>query len=521
MTTSSAYPMSELRPVTILISALGGEGGGVMTDWILSACRAEGLTVQATSVPGVAQRTGATTYYLEILREKLPAGAAEPVMALYPQVGDIDLMVATELVEAGRACQSGFVSPDRTALIASMHRFYLIDEKIGMGDTRLETARVEATVRGLSKRVILGDFAQAARDSGTVINAVLIGAIAGTGILPLPVEAFERAIREEGKSVDANLRGFQYGLKIARGEIVELRPAPRAAIPAPVPTSTAVLESLRDRVVRDFPTIAQEIVNEGAARTFDYQDQAYATLYLDRLDTVWAAERAAGGDGSGTAETGRHLALWMTYEDVIRVAQIKTRANRLQKVQRGSGAKGEQPVIVTEFLKPGIDEFASLLPPSLGRRLVGWAERANRHNSFNVGLHIRTSTVLGFALLRLMALLKGWRRRGYRFGVEQQSIERWLEAIRQAMAKDRLVAREIAECARLIKGYSDTHRRGTANFRRIMDMLVAPTLTASNARPDFYANAAAAIATARKAALSDPEGQTLDRTLAQLVSARA
>ena len=512
---------AELRPVTLLISALGGEGGGVMTDWILSACRAEGLTVQATSVPGVAQRTGATTYYIEILREKLEAGAAEPVMALYPQVGDIDLMVATELVEAGRACQSGFVSPDRTTLIASMHRFYLIDEKIGMGDTRLETARVEATVRQLSRRAILGDFAQAARDSGTVINAVLVGAIAGTGILPIPVEAFERAIREEGKSVDANLRGFQYGLKVARGEIVELRPTPRVAFPAPTPTPATALEALRDRTVRDFPTVARELLNEGAARCFDYQDNAYATLYLDRLDTVWAAERAAGGDGSVTAETGRHLALWMTYEDVIRVAQIKTRANRLQKVQRGSGAKGEQPVIVTEFLKPGIDEFASILPPALGRRLVGWAERTGRHNAFNVGLHIRTSTALGFALLRLMASLKGWRRRGYRFGVEQQGIERWLEAIRQAMAKDRAVAREIAECARLIKGYSDTHRRGTGNFRRIMETLVTPALSTSNVRPDFYANAAAAIATARKAALADPEGQTLDRTLAQLAGARA
>ena len=513
--------MAELRPVTILISALGGEGGGVMTDWILAACRAEGLTVQATSVPGVAQRTGATTYYIEILREKLTAGAAEPVMALYPQVGDIDLMVATELVEAGRACQSGFVSPDRTTLIASIHRFYLIDEKIGMGDSRLETARVKATVRQLSKRAILGDFAQAARDSGTVINAVLVGAIAGTGILQLAAEAFERAIREEGKSVDANLRGFQHGLKVARGEIVELRPAPRATSPAPVPTPTAALEALRDRVVRDFPTLAREILNEGAARCFDYQDEAYATLYLDRLDKLWAAERAAGGDGSGTAETGRHLALWMSYEDVIRVAQIKTRANRLQKVQRGSGAKGEQPVIVTEFLKPGIDEFASILPPSLGRHLVGWAERTNSHNRFNVGLHIRTSTVLGFALLRLMASLKSWRRNGYRFGVEQDGIERWLGAIRAAMGKDRIVALEIAECARLIKGYSDTHRRGTRNFRRILETLVQPALSASNVRPDFYANAAAAIATARKAALADPEGETLDRTLAQLASARA
>ncbi len=512
---------AELRPVTLLISALGGEGGGVMTDWILAACRAEGLTVQATSVPGVAQRTGATTYYIEILREKLEAGAAEPVMALYPQVGDIDLMVATELVEAGRACQMGFVSPDRTTLIASMHRFYLIDEKIGMGDTRLETARVEATVRQLSRRAILGDFAQAARDSGTVINAVLVGAIAGTGILPIPVEAFERAIREEGKSVEASLRGFQYGLKVARGEIVELRPAARAASAVPPPTSAAALEALRDRVVRDFPTVAREIINEGAARCFDYQDSAYAKLYLDRLDAVWAAEYAGKGDGTVTQEVGRHLALWMTYEDVIRVAQIKTRANRLQKVQRGSGARGEQPVIVTEFLKPGIDELASILPPSLGRRLVGWAERTGRHNAFNMGLHIRTSTVLGFALLRLMASLKGWRRRGYRFGVEQQGIERWLESIRAAMGKDRVVAREIAECARLIKGYSDTHRRGTGNFRRIMETLVTPALATSNVRPDFYANVAASIATARKAALADPEGQALDRTLAQLAGARA
>jgi indolepyruvate ferredoxin oxidoreductase beta subunit len=273
--------------------------------------------------------------------------------------------------------------------------------------------------------------------------------------------------------------------------------------------------------VRDLPTVAQEIVNEGAARCFDYQDSAYAALYLDRLDKVWTAERGTGGDGSLVKEVGRHLALWMSYEDVIRVAQIKTRANRLQKVNRGSGAKGEQPVIVTEFLKPGIDELASILPPALGRRLIGWAERTNSHNRFNVGLHIRTSTVLGFALLRLMASLKGWRRRGYRFGVEQQGIERWLDAIRTAAGKDKAVALEIAECARLIKGYSDTHRRGTGNFRRIMETLVTPALAASNVRPDFYANAAAAIATARKAALADPEGQTLDRTLAQLATARA
>jgi indolepyruvate ferredoxin oxidoreductase, beta subunit len=508
------------RPVTIMIAAMGGEGGGVLTDWILAAAREENLVAQNTAIPGVAQRTGATTYYLEVFPERMPAGAQEPVMSIYPQVGDVDVMVATELVEAGRACQNGYVTPDRTTLIASTHRVYSITEKTAMADGRLDTAQIENAVRTMAKRAILFDVDRAARDNGTVINAVILGAIAGSGILPIPAATFEKAIRAEGKAVDANLRGFNYGLKAAKGEIVELRP-PRASKPAAV-TAADTLARFRDRVVRDYPAAAREIVLEGAARTFDYQDAAYATLYLDRLDRIVAAERQAGGDGSVTRETGRHLALWMSYEDVIRVAQIKTRTARLDKVRSGAGAKPDQPLIVTEFLKPGIDELSSILPPSLGQRLIAWADRTGRRDKLNLGLHIRTSTVFGFAMLRLMAALKPWRRRGYRFGQEQKLIERWLRAVETATSRDAGLAREIAECARLIKGYSDTHRRGTGNFLRLMDTLVEPTLAAAgDKRPDFYANAAAALATARKAALADPEGKTLDNALAQLSTARA
>ncbi|MBV8534753.1 MAG: indolepyruvate oxidoreductase subunit beta family protein, partial [Alphaproteobacteria bacterium] len=333
--------MTEPRPVTLLIAAMGGEGGGVLTDWILAAAREERLVAQNTAIPGVAQRTGATTYYLEIFPERMPDGAAEPVMSIYPQVGDVDVMVATELVEAGRACQNGYVTPDRTTLIASTHRVYAMQEKTSMADGRLDTGRIEGAVKQMAKQAILFDVDRAARDNGTVINAVILGAIAGSGVLPIPASTFERAIKAEGKAVDANLRGFTYGLKAAKGEIVEFRPAAKAAPKtAPAPD---VLASLRDRVLRDYPAPAREIVMEGAARVFDYQDAAYATLYLDRLDRILAAERKAAGDFSVTRETGRHLALWMTYEDVIRVAQIKTRSARLDNVRRGAGAKGEQP----------------------------------------------------------------------------------------------------------------------------------------------------------------------------------
>ncbi len=67
---------------------------------------------------------------------------------------------------------------------------------------------------------------------GTVINAVMLGAIAGSGILPIPVEAFEKAVRGEGKGVDASMRGFNYGLAVARGEVVEL-PGRRSRTVAP------------------------------------------------------------------------------------------------------------------------------------------------------------------------------------------------------------------------------------------------------------------------------------------------
>ena len=510
--------MSDARPVTVLISALGGEGGGVMTDWILAAAKEHNLVCQATSVPGVAQRTGATTYYIEVFNQQLEPGKPEPVMALYPQAGDIDLMVASELAEASRACQNGFVTPDRTTLITSTHRFYLLDEKMGMADSRLDAERLENAIRKMSKKLVGADFARAAREAGTVINAVLLGAIAGANLLPIPLATFEKVVRGAGgKASEANMRGFNYGLSVARGDVVELQPRVRpAASKAAAPVVSDTLETLRDRIVGDFPPMTHEIVMEGTARAFDYQDMDYAKLYLDRLAPVLAAERAAKGDFVTTRETARYLALWMAYEDVIRVAQIKTRQARVDGARTGAGGKPEQVVIITEFLKPGLDEFCSIMPSSLARPILAWADRNGKRDAFNVGLHIRSSTIFGFMLLRMMAGMKFWRRRGHRFGVEQAMMERWLSAVQASIKRDPALGREVAELGRLIKGYSDTHRRAQRNFNRLMDTVVTPALAASNADTDYYINVAAALATARKAALADPEGEALDVTLAKL-----
>src|SRR5918999_4210623 len=169
------------RPITILIAALGGEGGGVMADWLMEAATSAGYPAQATSIPGVAQRTGATTYYPEVYPVKKEALAGkDPVLSLTPSPGNVDVMVASELVEAGRAMLNGFVSPERTTLIASTHRIYATIEKMQMADGRFDSDRVHEAAKVLSKNPVLFDMRKLAQESGTVINAVLFGAMAGS-----------------------------------------------------------------------------------------------------------------------------------------------------------------------------------------------------------------------------------------------------------------------------------------------------------------------------------------------------
>ena len=57
---------SSPRAITIAVLAMGGEGGGVLADWIVDVAEHAAYHAQTTSVPGVAQRTGATIYYIEL-----------------------------------------------------------------------------------------------------------------------------------------------------------------------------------------------------------------------------------------------------------------------------------------------------------------------------------------------------------------------------------------------------------------------------------------------------------------------
>ena len=485
------------RPLTLVFAALGGEGGGLLSDWIIDACTATGMLVQATSIPGVAQRTGSTTYYMEFMR---PPSGDEPLFGLYPAPGYVDMAVATDLVEAARLIEKGYVTPDRTTLIAATHRVYAMSEKTAMADGTFHAPRIHDAARQFARRAVLRDFAEAGRAEGTMVNALLLGAMTADERFPVDADALADAIRGRGVAVDANLRGLAAGRRLATDD--------------PIASTDAQPAARASRDGSAFPEGVQAMVDAALPRLADYQDDAYAQLYLER---VAAVDRAAGRTATGaevTREAARHLALWMTYEDVMRVADLKSRATRRGRIRRETGAKDGEPVRVTEFFKPGIDEFSTIAPRFLTRWFTAWAKRHGGVERFHLPLHLRSDTIVGHAALRFVASMGRRRRRTTRFAEEQRAIERWLDAVNRAAPSRPAVALAIARCGQLIKGYGDTRIRAMRNFETLYSTLIEPAIEQDGDR------AAEQIDGARAAALADDEGKALREYLTGLNDAR-
>ena len=155
----------------------------MLSEWIVEAAALDGYRAQGTSIPGVAQRTGSTTYYVELLADR--AATEDPAFSLYPVPGALDVLLAPEYLEVARMIEAGFVSPGRTTVVCSTHRLYTIHEKTATGRAIYPRERLDALARASARRLIAFDALALARERSTEVNAVLLGALAGSGALPI------------------------------------------------------------------------------------------------------------------------------------------------------------------------------------------------------------------------------------------------------------------------------------------------------------------------------------------------
>lgn len=499
--------------IRIVIAALGGEGGGVLAKWIADMASHEGYLSQTTSVPGVAQRTGATIYYIEIFpREQADSAGGQPVMSLFPTPGDVDIVVCSEIVEAGRMIQRGFVTPDRTTLITSTHRVYGIAEKEVMGRGIVDKDAIVEVAKSRAKTYVGFDMLETARKFDSVINAALFGALAETDVLPFGRDSFEEIIRLGRIAVDSNLKTFGASFELAAAQqgnqsaVESFDPAASGSEAGfSLPSArTAEGAALLERVAA-FPAETREMIYLGVKKLVDYQDVAYANDYLNRLQSLDLHQRE--GDTTLAIETARYLALWMAFEDLPRVAQIKISPQRLARFREEVKAEHDQQVGVVEFLHPRVEEFCGVMPARLGRYALNSPFLCRVLGFFAKPRKLRTNSVHGFVLFYLMAGLRRFRRGSLVYQQEQAHIGEWLDAVREAVRSDYELAVELARCGRLIKGYGKTRERGAGNMQRIL-----------KARHQLTRSVAESVAALREAALSAEDGKALGKLEEQLLN---
>ena len=496
-----------IQPYKIAILAMGGEGGGVLADWIVQLGESSGFVAQTTSVPGVAQRTGATIYYVELFDQRQSTNLNHlPVLSLMPMPGDVDIVLASELMEAGRAVVRGLVTPKRTTLIASTHRVYAMTEKSHMGDGRVDASQLLNESSKMAKRFIGFDMEKVAQENQSVISAVLFGSLAASKTLPFTKEQFEETIRRGGVGVVQSIKAFTQSYGLSQQPTVQIS---SKGIDAKVetfnlPSLTGLhpkIKSLIERIHHTFPAQSHEILLHGLRRLVDYQDPEYAHVYLDRLNGI--KKLIGPQDSHLISEAARHLALWMTYEDTARVAGLKIQASRFDRVRQEAQVQRDQLVLINEYMHPRVKEIAETLPSLLGRMILSSKILISLLGALtSKGRVIQTSSVRGFLMLSLVAFAKHWRRTTLRFKSENAMIEHWLDLMATFAPMDPAKTLEWVKCQTLVKGYGDTHERGVKNFN-LIHALVKNNLKIS----------AAEMKELRTAALADEKGTSLSAVL--------
>ncbi len=476
----------DLQLKSIFLSAVGGQGGNLLAEWIFQAATFEGHRAQAVSLPGLSQRGGATIFYLELAvgteRERL----SRVVFSQHPVPGEVDLIIAQEFLELARVLQEGYGSP-RTKIVASTHRVYTVGEKTPAWDGPVPMETLYAAAHSLSEEFIGFNAVELAQRNGLdelAVNAVLLGALCASKALPISDAAYEKAIVRVGIAPEMNQRAFEVGRRFVesgghkREEFLPAEPwedvvvARAQKLPRRVrPAFRALVTPLPGR----YGQALAKVLVEAIWRLADYQDLAYARAFLATVQQIHDLDQSLRPEGPPqlTEVFAKGLGTWMAYEDGIRVAQLKTRSERFQSIRARLGVQPDQVYEVHEFLKPDAEEVYGILPTWVVDPLLAVGAVRRFLQGRYVAQHPKTTSLRGILRLKMLLLLRPFRRSSWRYRKEHALMHQYVRRVKEAAAVDYRVACLMARTGQMVKGYGDTRRK----TMRFVDRYVSEVLT--------------------------------------------
>jgi indolepyruvate ferredoxin oxidoreductase beta subunit len=477
--------------IKILIPAVGGQGGGVLTEWLVQAFLLEEFEVQGIGLPGLSQRGGSTVYYLEA-HPKVNPNEKRVIFSQYPVPGDVDVILAQEFLELGRVLEQGYGS-EKTTIIASTHRIYSTLEKMPISSGIYSDENLKKLATTFSSLFIGFNALQIAKENGMDelgINAILLGALGASGALPISEATYLKAIEQAGVAVGSNIKAFRIGWDYVKsGKYKESKAESQKkweefkkerAEKLDVKIREEYLRLISD-LEREYPSRLREILGEALFRLIDYQDVWYAEKYLEELKKVHEIDKETKrGEFRLTELFAKNLALWMSYEDGIRVAELKIKPERFKRIKEEMRLKDDQMFRVTDYLKPDAEEIYGLLPNVLVAPIVRFTESSlfrklwPKNKTITIEQKPVTTSFTGFLRLWFLTKLKSMRPYSYRYHREHSLIKKYKNHVEKFAKIDYELGCLVAKSGQMIKGYGKVRRRTMDAFSRFLDNIVNP-----------------------------------------------
>ncbi len=487
--------------IKILIPAVGGQGGGVLTEWIVQAFFLEDFDAQGISLPGLSQRGGSTVYYLEA--HPRPKSEEKPlIFAQFPVPGEVDIILAQEFLELGRALELGYGS-DKTTIVTSTHRIYSTLEKMPVGSGIYSDENLRKLAAAFSTRMIELNALELAKANGMdelAVNAILLGALCESGAVPIDKNSFITAIEMVGVATNASLKAFEVGWEYAHSNHEQ-------AAPDAVQWGSFVKERLdklegpnkeayasRVKAIEsDYPLNLRVILAESVFRLIDYQDIKYADKYLEEVNRIYVIDTNTKASSFKLTELyAKNLALLMSYEDGIRVAELKIKSDRFKRIREEMRLRDDQVFHVVDYLKPDAEEIYGLLPYALVAPVISFTQTRlfkkiwRRKKPLTMGQTPVTNSFSGYLRMWMLTKIKFMRPHSFRYNKEYRLIKRYTEAVIKYSEYDYKLASLVAGSVQMVKGYGRVRRRTMDAFYRYLGNIIAPLAEyESNNRKSF------------------------------------
>jgi indolepyruvate ferredoxin oxidoreductase beta subunit len=459
--------MKRKQSLRVLIGTVGGQGGGVLSDWLIHGLLNANWNAVSIGLLGLSQRAGTVTYYCEASSDK----EEKIVNSMFAMPGDVNLFIGQELLELGRLLSAGYASND-CVIVGNLGRTYTTLEKMpaenGVYDSSIITNAAEKLSPQNNYLIDAPAYVTAHHLQHLTSNAFLLGIVVASPVIDLPTEPFVKAIRDSEVNVKGNIQAFELGYQMFKdGKIhtgINQYQKEDQLLPNTTFASTSEADDLFEKIKSNCSKEITGSIEFACQRLEDYQDKAYVESYLEMIDNLRSKS-------SVRAETvgafSKNAALWLSYEDIPRVGQLKTRPDRFAKVFKEHGIQSQHSVKITDYFVPDIEQLVGMLPRPLARlvKKIGLIFSDDFDNK-SFPLRIQSTSVFGYWSLRLLSMGRYWRRSSLRHQYEMSKFNFWFDSLRKIQDESPAVAQIVAELGRVVKGY------GHVRVKAINDLTV-------------------------------------------------